>query len=109
MRWFDRKFVTLNTNLSFPGTMERLRGTPLRLEDLIRQIPSRFLQMRINGTGYMQENTGILLDLEPLTTLYVKDEAGNLVDMGTLKRGKQIKASALSSVRRERQELPPSF
>ena len=38
-KWFERKFDTLNPNLSFPGVLERLKGTPWRLEGILGAIP----------------------------------------------------------------------
>jgi uncharacterized damage-inducible protein DinB len=46
--------------------LERLRGTPLRLELLVRSIPAEELTASRDGTWSAQANVGHLLDLEPL-------------------------------------------
>jgi len=46
--------------------MERLRGTPARLEDRVAALPHAVLTRRSGNTWSIQENTGHLLDLEPL-------------------------------------------
>jgi hypothetical protein len=46
--------------------LERLRGTPLRLELLVHSIPEAGLTASHDGTWSAQVNVGHLLDLEPL-------------------------------------------
>lgn len=66
MKWFDRKF-TLDLPLwMFPNIVERLRGTPARVEELIRNLSNDTLTQRVQGAWSIQENVGHLLDLEPL-------------------------------------------
>lgn len=50
----------------FPCGVERLRGTPARIEDLIRHLPKDFLTTRIDGAWSIQEHIGHLLDLGEL-------------------------------------------
>ncbi len=64
--WTDRKF-----NFDFPvGVLpyiiERLRGTPARLEDRLRAYSSDVLTRRLGGEWSMQEHVGHLLDLDEL-------------------------------------------
>ena len=64
--WFDRTFdFSFDENI-FPATYERLVGTPLRLENKIKQIHPDFLLIKDNGKWSIQEHVGHLLDLEPL-------------------------------------------
>jgi uncharacterized damage-inducible protein DinB len=64
--WFQRKF-TFDLPLSrLPDILERLRGTPARLEERVRPLPADRLHARINDKWSIQENVGHLCDLEPL-------------------------------------------
>ncbi|MGI9545230.1 MAG: DinB family protein [Cyclobacteriaceae bacterium] len=66
MKWFDRKFNFDTVTGTFPGILERLAGTPLRLEDKISNISEKHLTIRLDGRWSIQENVGHLMDLEPL-------------------------------------------
>lgn len=46
--------------------IERLRGTPARLEEHCRSVPQQVLTFQLDGRWSMQENAGHLLDLETL-------------------------------------------
>jgi hypothetical protein len=76
--WFTRKFsFDMLPVWMYPNVVERLRGTPARLEDLLRAQPSEILAHRDNEKWSMQEHAGHLLDLEPLGTNRLDDyEAG---------------------------------
>lgn len=50
----------------FPLVVERLRGTPPRLEDRLKSVLPTVLTRRSGDTWSIQENAGHLLDLEPL-------------------------------------------
>src|SRR3989475_12833036 len=64
--WFERQFPPgLPVDL-FPVIVERLRGTPARLEDRLSSLPVSVLTRRSGSTWSSQENAGHLLDLEPL-------------------------------------------
>ena len=65
-RWFDRKFDFDYQQNIFPSIIERLRGTPARLEEKCRAIPADILQIKPNNTWSIKENIGHLTDLEPL-------------------------------------------
>jgi len=66
MRWFDRAFSLDLPDWMYPNVLERLRGTPVRLEERIKTIPEDLLIRRYNDSWSIQENAGHLLDLEPL-------------------------------------------
>jgi len=66
VKWFDRKFNFDATQNIFPSIVERLSGTPLRLEEKFKSIPAAILTEKINNTWSIKENVGHLTDLEPL-------------------------------------------
>jgi hypothetical protein len=66
IKWTDRRFdFTFPAGL-YPEMIERLRGTPARLEDRIGSLPANVLQRRDGDRWSIQENAGHLLDLESL-------------------------------------------
>lgn len=66
IKWFDRKFeFTIEQNI-FPSIIERLKGTPIRLNHKIDQISAEHLNEKLEGTWSIQENIGHLIDLEPI-------------------------------------------
>jgi uncharacterized damage-inducible protein DinB len=67
-RWFDRKFAFDLPLSRFPDILERLRGTPARLEERARALPRATLIARHDETWSIQENIGHIHDLEPLWT-----------------------------------------
>ncbi len=66
--WFDRPFELGLQPEVFPFIIERVRGTPARLQDRIEGLPAGFLKERVEGAWSIQENVGHLGDLEPLWT-----------------------------------------
>jgi uncharacterized damage-inducible protein DinB len=71
--WFDRKFDLSFPDHLYPNVCIRLRGTPARLEELVRAYPHEVLIRRLQKSWSMQENAGHLLDLEPLWLARVDD------------------------------------
>jgi len=71
--WFERVFNFDLPDGVFPNVLERLRGTPARLEERLRPIPAEIRVRREHGSWSIQENAGHLLDLEPLWAARVKD------------------------------------
>jgi uncharacterized damage-inducible protein DinB len=65
-KWFDRTFDLVVPTTRVPSILERLRGTPARLEERIGSLPHRALVERHHDRWSIQENAGHLLDLEPL-------------------------------------------
>lgn len=66
IKWIDRRFdFTFPAGL-YPEMIERLRGTPARLEDRIGSLPAEVLRRRDGDRWSIQENAGHLLDLESL-------------------------------------------
>jgi uncharacterized damage-inducible protein DinB len=73
MRWTDRKFdFTLPESL-FPVVVERLRGTPARIEDKVRTLLPKVLIHRDGNAWSIQEHIGHLLDLDELHTARLDD------------------------------------
>ena len=64
--WFDRKFTFDLPSSRFPDIIERLRGTPARIEERVRSFKPALLTLRFNNTWSIQENIGHLGDLEPI-------------------------------------------
>lgn len=65
--WFERTFPFDFPASKYPDLLERLRGTPIRVESKIASItPREYLTRRVGETWSIQENVGHLLDLEPL-------------------------------------------
>ncbi|HJQ67252.1 MAG TPA: DinB family protein [Gemmatimonadales bacterium] len=65
-RWFERHFEFDSPNELFPNVVERVRGTPARVEERVRGVATATLTRRLGETWSIQENVGHLLDLEPL-------------------------------------------
>jgi hypothetical protein len=59
----------------YPNVIERLRGTPARLEDRVRALPAELLTRRDGDQWSIQEHAGHLLDLGPLDLARLDDYA----------------------------------
>ena len=71
--WFSRQFTFDLEPWAFPNLVERLRGTPARLEDRLHGLSTAVLTTRLDGKWSIQENAGHLLDLEPLWAARLDD------------------------------------
>jgi uncharacterized damage-inducible protein DinB len=72
-RWFDRRFLfDLPLELA-PNLLERLRGTPARLRERLRDVPKGVLTRRDGDAWSVQEQVGHLLVLEPLWSGRIDD------------------------------------
>jgi hypothetical protein len=77
-KWFERKF-DLNQPIGvFPCVVERLRGTPARLEEMTRHLPPRVLTARRGEAWSIQEHAGHLIDLDELHEGRLEDYASGL-------------------------------
>jgi uncharacterized damage-inducible protein DinB len=66
IKWTDRQFDFSFPVELYPEMIERVRGTPARLEDRVRPLPTDVLTRRDGSRWSIQENAGHLLDLEAL-------------------------------------------
>ncbi len=75
--WFERKFEFTFPAEQLPNLIVRLRGTPARLEEMLRGVPPGALQAKPEGRWSAQEHAGHLLDLESLWQARVEDFAAD--------------------------------
>ena len=66
LKWTDRTFQFTFPVEVYPEMIERVRGTPARLEDRVKSIAPEVLTKRDGDRWSIQENAGHLLDLESL-------------------------------------------
>jgi uncharacterized damage-inducible protein DinB len=71
--WFSRRFTFELEPWAYPNIVERVRGTPARLEERLRELDVTTLTTRVDGRWSIQENAGHLLDLEPLWSARLDD------------------------------------
>jgi uncharacterized damage-inducible protein DinB len=77
MIWFERQFSLDLPLWMFPNILERVRGTPARLEDRLLSLPRELLTRRTDNKWSIQEQAGHLLDLGTLDLGRLDDyEAG---------------------------------
>ncbi len=77
LKWGDRTFQFTFPVEVYPEMIERLRGTPARLEDRLKQVDARLLTSRDGDRWSMQENAGHLLDLESLVSQRLDEYLAN--------------------------------
>jgi len=65
-RWVERTFEFNFPVGHFPAILERFRGTPARLEEMIRSYPAQILTVQVENGWSIQEHAGHLWDLEEL-------------------------------------------
>ena len=66
LKWTDRKFEFNFPVELYPEMIERVRGTPARLEDRVKAVDESAWVKRDGDRWSIQENAGHLLDLESL-------------------------------------------
>ena len=64
--WFERVFDFSFPAEHFPYVVERVRGTPARLEELVASFDPTILTTRLGEEWSIQEQAGHLLDLDEL-------------------------------------------
>jgi uncharacterized damage-inducible protein DinB len=72
-KWFDRKFDWPFPVELYPNLCVRVRGTPARLEALVRDSSREVLVRKREDKWSAQEHAGHLLDLEALWMARVED------------------------------------
>jgi len=81
VKWFERTFDFSKDQNIFPSIIERLKGTPARLEEKFRSIPSEILETKVDNTWSIKENVGHLMDLEPLWQGRLEDIKNGEIEM----------------------------
>jgi DinB superfamily len=81
--WFERKFEFSFPAELYPNLCVRLRGTPARLEEIVRAYPRERLVHKPAEKWSAQEHAGHLLDLEPLWMARVDDYLAGAVELTT--------------------------
>ena len=64
--WITRSFNFDFPAGVFPGVVERLRGTPARINELVRDVPRLKLSRRAGDRWSVNEHIGHLIDLDEL-------------------------------------------
>jgi len=72
-RWFSRQFTFDIALWAYPNLVERVRGTPARLEERLRGVDTPTLTRRAGDRWSIQENVGHLLDLESVWAARLDD------------------------------------
>ena len=75
--WIERKFSFDFPSGFFPMIVERLLGTPTRLEEMTHGVPPGILTRKVNEAWSMQEHAGHLIDLEELHHGRIDDFLGH--------------------------------
>lgn len=85
-RWFDRQFsLGLPLELA-PNLVERVRGTPARLEERLRGVPAAVLVRWPGDAWSIQEHAGHLWDLEDLGLQRLEDFAAGRPELAAADR-----------------------
>jgi len=79
--WFNRKFPVIEDNGILPSIIERLSGTPARIEEMISHLKPSLLTMKREGKWSIKEEIGHLSDLEPLWLGRLDDLANGIVEL----------------------------
>lgn len=81
IKWTDRKFDFSFPAGLYPEMIERLRGTPVRLEERVGSLPPHVLRRRDGERWSLQENAGHLLDLESLVRQRLDEYLANATEL----------------------------
>jgi uncharacterized damage-inducible protein DinB len=79
--WFERKFDFTFPVEQYPNLCIRLRGTPARLEEMLRGCARERLVEKPENKWSAQEHAGHLLDLESLWMARVDDYMAGLTEL----------------------------
>jgi uncharacterized damage-inducible protein DinB len=71
--WYERKFEFMFPAELYPNLYIRLRGSPARLEEMLRSVSGDLGLRKPDGKWSAQEHAGHLVDLEPLWLARVED------------------------------------
>jgi len=79
--WFKRKFPAIEDNGILPSIIERLTGTPARIEEIIGNGDPVLLMLKMDGRWSIKEEAGHLLDLEPLWSGRLDDLVNGAIEL----------------------------
>lgn len=80
-KWFERRFPPIEDNGLLPSIIERLAGTPARIEEIVSNISSEVLQVKCENKWSIKEEVGHLGDLEPLWLARLDDLLKNAAEL----------------------------
>ena len=80
-KWFNRSFNFESNQNIFPSILERISGTPIRLEEKVTGISENILTFSLDNTWSIKENIGHLIDLEPLWQGRLLDIINNQIEL----------------------------
>jgi hypothetical protein len=72
-KWIERKFEYHPPQGEYPCILTRLRGTPARVEEIVKSLPQKILTMRHGESWSIQEQIGHLEDVEELLNARIDD------------------------------------
>jgi uncharacterized damage-inducible protein DinB len=79
--WFNRKFPIIDDNGLLPSIIQRLSGTPARLEEITGKLEPAILTKKLNDKWTIKEEIGHLSDLEPLWSGRLDDLINGLPEL----------------------------
>jgi uncharacterized damage-inducible protein DinB len=79
--WFNRKFPPIEDNGVLPSIIERLSGTPVRVEAIAGRLEPALLVSKPEGKWSIKEEIGHLSDLEPLWLGRLDDLLNGLAEL----------------------------
>jgi len=79
--WFKRNFPLIEDNGILPAIIERLSGTPARIEEIAGGLEPAVLLFTPDGKWSIKEETGHLSDLEPLWLGRLDDLVSGLAEL----------------------------
>src|SRR5262245_20951575 len=80
-KWFERKFPPIEDNGLLPSIIERLAGTPARVEEIVSNIDSELLQLKRENKWSIKEEVGHLGDLEAVWSARLDDLMNNVAEL----------------------------
>jgi hypothetical protein len=80
-KWNDRKFNFDYPVDVHPVMLARLRGTPVRVEEILTDLPNDILTKEVDGTWSIQQNAAHLIDVDVLHLCRMDDYDNNLDEL----------------------------
>jgi len=76
--WIERQFNFEFPAGIYPCLLERMAGTSIRIEEMVREIPREILSRRIEGRWSIMDHIGHLYDLEELNEIRLREFIENV-------------------------------